>query len=257
MLLKIEFEYRRRKVRNDCLNIERRDCRLQPIENLKPRKIAVCQCDTCNIEFKILNHVTKKSKQKYHFCCVDCKARAQKHGGQLYNAKPTIINADVLKSAKFASHTADANRKRVESQRAYYADHPEERKKFNTPAACLKRHETMKKNKTYRTSRCENELFDYLVSKYGSHNIERNKLVNSKWPIDFYVKSTNTYIQLDGVYWHGLDRSIDDIAKYKTKRDFQIHKKWNTDREQDAWFSSNNEKLFRITDVQFLNGKRP
>jgi hypothetical protein len=35
------------------------------------------------------------------------------------------------------------------------------------------------------------------------------RLSTQDWPVDFYVKSINTYIQYDSEYWHGLDRSID------------------------------------------------
>jgi hypothetical protein len=62
-------------------------------------------------------------------------------------------------------------------------------------------------------------------------------------------RSIDTYVQLDGVYWHGLDRPIELIAEHRTKRDVQIHKKWATDREQDAWFAERGMKLVRITDA--------
>jgi hypothetical protein len=64
-------------------------------------------------------------------------------------------------------------------------------------------------------------------------------------------------VQLDGVYWHGLDRPIDVIAERRTKRDAQIHKKWLMDREQDRWFVENGMRLIRITDLQFRDGIRP
>ena len=72
-----------------------------------------------------------------------------------------------------------------------------------------------------------------------------------RWPIDFYIKSIDTYVQLDGVYWHGLDRPIEAIAEHRTKRDVQIHKKWLIDRQQVEWFASRGLRLVRITDQEF------
>ena len=115
----------------------------------------------------------------------------------------------------------------------------------------------MKANGTYRKSSVEDALYVYLCDKHGVEQIVRNALVNNRWPIDFYVKSIDTYVQLDGVYWHGLDRPIEVISEHRTKRDAQIHKKWLTDREQDRWFREQGLNLIRLTDVQFYKGFRP
>jgi hypothetical protein len=75
------------------------------------------------------------------------------------------------------------------------------------------------------------------------------------WPIDFYVKSIDTYIQFDGEYWHGLDRPLEEIQKFKTSRDRRIFEGWNRDREQDKWFREQGLKLNRITNKQFFRGE--
>ena len=79
----------------------------------------------------------------------------------------------------------------------------------------------------------------------------------NKWPIDFYVKDNDTYIQFDGEYWHGLDRPLDEIAKFKTPRDRTILRKYQIDREQVEWFRSTGKRLLRITDQQFARGDLP
>jgi len=112
----------------------------------------------------------------------------------------------------------------------------------------------MKRNGTYRKSQPEDGLHEYLVKRFG--NVERQKHVNG-WPIDFYVPSLDTYVQLDGVYWHGLDRPIEEIRGSSVPRDQQIVRKWETDRKQDAWFVEQGIRLMRITDVDFIKGKRP
>ena len=75
-------------------------------------------------------------------------------------------------------------------------------------------------------------------------------VINDIWPIDFFISFIGTFIQLDGVYWHGLDRPILKIKESKSARDQQIYKKWLTDREQDRWFQENKLNLVRITDLE-------
>jgi very-short-patch-repair endonuclease len=102
------------------------------------------------------------------------------------------------------------------------------------------------------TSKPEDDCHTLLVEIFGSENIERQAPVY-KWPIDFYVSSIDTYIQLDGVYWHGLDRPIEKIAESDTHNDKAICKKWLTDREQERYFSEHGMKLIRITDLDIIN----
>jgi len=118
--------------------------------------------------------------------------------------------------------------------------------KVDRAAAYRKRLDTMRRDGTVKKSLPEDRLYELLHSVFG--DVERQVIINDRWPIDFYVKSMDIYIQFDGVYWHGLDRPIDVIAKHKTSQDIIIHKKWLTDREQDTWFESNGLRLFRISD---------
>lgn len=122
------------------------------------------------------------------------------------------------------------------------------REKNQSPECQRKKHETMRQNGTYGSSLPEERCFLLLCELYGADNVERQVTIN-KWPIDFYVKSIDVYVQLDGVYWHGLDRSIEVIAEHRTKRDAQIHRKWLIDREQNQWFAERGMKLVRIRDI--------
>lgn len=128
---------------------------------------------------------------------------------------------------------------------------PEVRALANTPEKCRQRHETMKRNGSYFNSRGEHAFHAWLVERFG--DVERQVVVNT-WPIDFHVKSTDTYVQFDGAYWHGLDRPVEVIARFKTPRDRTILRKFQIDREQDAWFEANNMRLIRVTDRQFKSG---
>ncbi len=123
------------------------------------------------------------------------------------------------------------------------------RERSNSLEAHAKRHQTMKQNGTYGKSKPEDDFYEALCIQFGVVDVDRQVTIH-KWPIDFYVKSIDTYVQLDGVYWHGLDRPIEVIAEHRTPRDEQIHKKWITDREQDQWFVNHDLKLVRVTDIQ-------
>ena len=64
-------------------------------------------------------------------------------------------------------------------------------------------------------------------------------------------------VQFDGEYWHGLNRSLEEILRFKTPRDKTIHCKYQIDRRQDEWFKSTNRRLIRIIDKQFARGEVP
>lgn len=122
----------------------------------------------------------------------------------------------------------------------------------NTVAACQKRHETMKRSGSYAKSGPEDEFDTLLCDAFGVDNIERQvKIIGTRWAIDFYIKPIYAYVQFDGVYWHGLDRPIEQIRESTNPRDRSIARKWDVDRIQDAWFAAHKERLVRITDMEF------
>lgn len=116
--------------------------------------------------------------------------------------------------------------------------------------AKLKAHQTMKKNGSYAKSQAEDRFYDYLCSTFGtlSANIERQVRINN-WSVDF--KIGETYIQFDGIYWHGLNRPLQEIKSSKSPRDEVILKTFYRDQEQNKWFKENNLKLIRVTDKEF------
>ncbi len=91
----------------------------------------------------------------------------------------------------------------------------------------------------------------YLKEWFGESDVLQQVYFERRWSVDFYVKSIDTYVQFDGVYWHGLDRPIEEIKKFKTVTDRDIYEKWTKDRELDSVTSDKNIRLVRITDVEF------
>jgi very-short-patch-repair endonuclease len=121
-------------------------------------------------------------------------------------------------------------------------------------AAAAKRHESMKRNGTYKTSKPEDQIYGFLCEKYGTDNVIRQATIE-KWPIDFYVKTIDTYIQVDGTYWHGHGRTKEELMNSEHPRDSIILRKKITDEEQAVWFKKHSKKLVRITDEQIKGGE--
>jgi hypothetical protein len=121
-------------------------------------------------------------------------------------------------------------------------------------SAAIKRHESMKRNGTYKTSKPEEQIYNFLCEKYGADNVVRQAIVK-QWPIDFYVKTIDVYVQIDGIYWHGIGRTKEELLNSESSRDKIIFRKKLTDEEQIIWFEKHHMKLIRITDKQIKNGE--
>jgi very-short-patch-repair endonuclease len=231
----------------------------------KTKKITLCKCDQCGAEFTRARSLVLY-RQKHHFCSCSCESQSRKKdGGVAYKFQLSVRDsqawyAKVKETFKerFGGHpfANKAIREKALStiKQRYGVDCllklAEIRALACTPEMKAKCFETMKKNCTYAHSKPEDNCYNALVEKFGVDDVVRQQPV-CRWLIDFYIKSIDTYVQLDGVYWHGLDRPIEVIAEHKTKRDVQIHKRWIVDREQNQWFSANNLRLIRITDKEF------
>lgn len=106
-------------------------------------------------------------------------------------------------------------------------------------------HQIKLKNNSYGKSSIE-EMFakklDDLKINY------KRQFIENIWAIDFFLPDYNYFIQIDGIYYHGLDRPIEEIKLGKTKTDINIYKTYLRDLQQNKWFCYNNKNLIRITD---------
>ena len=108
-----------------------------------------------------------------------------------------------------------------------------------------KRYETWVKNGTIKESFAERVFVARLKSLF---DVKTHLTVNG-WSIDAHIKDFNVYVQVDGVYWHGLDRPIDEIKEWAefSEVDEMILRKYVRDREQDKFLNAN---LIRVTDIE-------
>ena len=122
------------------------------------------------------------------------------------------------------------------------------RQNCKSPEANKKKYETARKNGTLWISGHENNLYDALCEIFGVDDILRQKHVY-KWPIDFYIKSIDTYVQYDS-HWHGYNdqgiiRDFDEIRERKNKHDMFIRKRVIDDIIQNVYFVTHSLKLVR------------
>lgn len=171
--------------------------------------------------------------------------------GQIVPTKSDVVKAKTQKTCEerfgvpFPMMNSDVKTRMVTSL-----------KKNDLQAIAIRRIDTMKRNNSFQKSRAEDRMYELLIKQFDVKNIERNKRpAGTAWPIDFYVNSIDVWIQVDGVYWHGLDGQLDKHRASSEKRSRVIVYKWETDRKQEAWFTKRNMKLLRFTDKQVLAAK--
>lgn len=228
-------------------------------------------------------HMKKcKSKNKFGlaFCSNECISKAQKTGGCLasrmkkptpnvkkqqetmmkrYGVKGTFASKDLTQKARntMMNKYGDSFPQKLNSTKekmkqtnielwGHECTIHSDKITFDRVELVKKAFDTKREKGLIFTSKPENVVKESLISIFGVDDVVVHPWLK-RWLMDFYVKSINTYVQVDGEYWHGLDRPIEECNV--TQR-----KKFNKDRDQDKWFASNeninNFKLFRITDKQ-------
>jgi G:T-mismatch repair DNA endonuclease (very short patch repair protein) len=110
-----------------------------------------------------------------------------------------------------------------------------------------KAHETKKQNGTHKASKIERAFCDALESE-GVRFLAQPIVLGR--PIDVFLMDEDIYVQIDGRYWHGLDRPIEEIRASSYPRDRTIAERWEADRRQDEQFAERGLRLVRVTDLE-------
>lgn len=80
-----------------------------------------------------------------------------------------------------------------------------------------KQYKTMKKNNSFNTSKPEEEFYEYLVDLFGEFDVIR-QYKDDRYPYscDFYIKSKDLFIELNGNWTHGFhpfdENNSEDLA---------------------------------------------
>lgn len=252
---------------------------IQVIKNNK-RRFIECKCDQCNIRFT--RFYSKRDEnllrsRSFTFCSVKCVNESKKLNGKLRQKieqtcfeRFGVNNPSKLEEIKHkkrltclsnfgVEHSFQSDKVREKTKKTLFKKYGVEfvsqskeiQSKIDHQEIALKSHQTKKQNGSYGKSKIENKFYEYLCERFDKENVERQVRVNN-WSIDFYIKTIDTYIQFDGVYWHGLNRSVKEIKESDSKRDKSIYKTLITDRKQNEWFNKNNMNLSRVTDEEFM-----
>jgi hypothetical protein len=233
----------------------------------------VISCDVCGKE-KFLSKSSGAEHKTIFMCSAKCSAiytssRQDIRERRSEVAKRLWQNDNVRQNHKDADNKQEVKLKRSESATRAGSDLvvlrseaakllcslPETKARLSQqitdPKTQAKCYETRKKNGTLAKSKAEDNLYKFLCEKFNIENVNRHPTVNS-WSIDFYVKTINTYVQFDGVYYHGLDVSFDELVKRAVLRGKSktILATFLRDLEQVDWFKMNNLKLIRVIEKQ-------
>jgi hypothetical protein len=233
------------------------------------------QCDECGKEYicKLWNKARALNEGQLHFCSRQCLNLANRSDGIL-RKKTTQVLFDIYGTTSFFD-TDEFKRQqeefclekygvksRLESMfilekiketclqkygQETYAGSDDWESKIDRNEIVKKAWLTKIKNGSCSKSGPEEKLNEILVAKFGSDNVQRQVSMLRQW-VDFYVLPLNLYIQVDGVYWHGLNRNIEIIKLGKTSQDKKIYKQILRDEKLNKYMKENNMKLIRITD---------
>lgn len=98
-----------------------------------------------------------------------------------------------------------------------------------------KRHKTMKENGTYQKSKPEDMMYEALVELFGEENVARQHKIEN-FSIDFFIKPRNLCVQVDGSYWHGTEKTFEELYANASPRTANIILTKNNDRKQNTMF---------------------
>ena len=83
----------------------------------------------------------------------------------------------------------------------------ENREKLLSENTKQKRYETLRRNHTFNTSKIEETIYEKLIDIYGKNDILREYKDKDRYPYrcDFYIKSLDLFIEVQGYYTHGKE----------------------------------------------------
>lgn len=238
--------------------------------SIRPQVMYRFKCDECEKIYDKRPGNVSVSKSGLHFCSNDCKFVSHRKGNKLRDVSehtsfenygniipmrtPEVTNRLMMtfkerygSNVTAALHVPGAKERRERTHLERYGV----KHTFQVEAFRQKRIITWAHNNVgiKWISKSELRFKTALEEHFGKDDIIHQKWVNGH-PIDFYIKSIDTYVQFDGVYWHGLNRPIDVIKTSISPRDKTIYNHWLNDQAQNEWFAQKSLRLVRITDIQ-------
>lgn len=241
------------------------------------KKTLHLRCDHCNIEYICSENVKVRAlKAESHFCSKDCSTKSLQNGLLRSKVEHTLVKKYGVKGYVAASDFQSKSKKSCLDK--YGVDHgmKTEEAKNKLKKVCLEKYGketflgsdswrskvdhkdiarkawlTKIKNGSCSTSRTEEKLYQLLCDIFGNDDVTRQACIAKQW-VDFYIRSLDLYLQLDGVYWHGLNRDINQIKNSNVRQDKKIYQNYLRDQKLNSYMESRGLKMIRITD-EFFN----
>lgn len=232
-------------------------------------------CDNCNIEYKCPENTKNRCMEtESHYCSRKCLGLARQNENSSVNIKSRATMMERYGKPYYTETDELINHNKTISLEKWGVDSPlkapeviEKIKKTNlerygqeTFAGSKewnrKYWQTRLKNDNFNSSQEEDKMYQILLNHFLFEDIERQFPLNtdlyplSRYRLDFYIKSFKLYIQVDGRYWHGLDRPLEQIQKLIHPHDYKICQQYVRDREVDRFCQEESIKLLRITDKE-------
>lgn len=93
----------------------------------------------------------------------------------------------------------------------------ENREKLLSEKTKQKRYETLRRNHTFNTSKIEETIYEKLIDIYGKNDILREYKDKDRYPYrcDFYIKSLDLFIEVQGYYTHGKEPYNPNYIKHQ------------------------------------------
>ena len=119
--------------------------------------------------------------------------------------------------------------------------------KHRIPEILDKIYSTKRKNNSFNTSEPEENLYKLLIEKYGEEDVERQYKDNVRYPwcCDFHIRSSDTFIELQGMWTHGSHpydpSSMQDQVKLQS---------WQAKANDGSKFYKNAIEVWTMSDVK-------
>lgn len=219
------------------------------------KKIVRARCDACSNVFEFA-YTKRRINVANTFCSYACMSASKKGGVFQVHLKQKMLDKYGVENP---SQVVEVIQKRTQTFITRFGCNPLQlpriRRITESRKIRQKAFDSQRRNGTLKTSAPENKFYEWLCTIFSADDISRWVRIN-RWNIDFYVKPIDAYIQFDGIFWHGLDRPIEEIRQSFRPVDKQICLKWETDQRQNEWFEQNNFRLIRVTDREFSSGDK-
>lgn len=236
--------------------------------------VLVMKCDNCGVKFEDNEGIGRRRKSQFQFCSKKCTGESKKrfeimqqtnlkkYGNKFYlssdigkaELEQYYMDGYGVTNALLVPHILDKITATCLEKygNETYGGSDEWKSKLDFKDIAKKRWETMSKIGNYPSSKPEARMYQILVNKFGDNKITRQfPLLNQK--IDFKIqinKKKFILIQVDGIYWHGLDRKVSEIKNSTVRQDIKIYRQMRRDKELNKYCKANDILLFRITDKQ-------